>query len=213
MWNWGKRASTKVRCQGPAPFHSQFWGGGGTHIGRYYRDVPPSRPPFSAHFLAQEIHHFKPFSSSRDPTSIFQEILHFQAQFLLIWLNFSSWDSNFDKNSVRRFQFQAKKSVPETLLFENLGGTYLSKNFLSMPQPAGADPRMVRISTGPPFWQINHANSAYFRVFLGYFGVISATWPPFLDLGPPPPLYISWIRPWPVVLEKERPGNRHKQKI
>ena len=38
----------------------------------------------------------------------------------------------------------------------------------------------------PPFWQINHANSAYFRLFLGYFGVISATQPPpLLDLGPP----------------------------
>ena len=37
----------------------------------------------------------------------------------------------------------------------------------------------------PPFWQINHANSAYFRLFLGYFRVISATWPPLLDLGPP----------------------------
>ena len=54
---------------------------------------------------------------------------------------------------------------------------------------------MVRIGTGPPFWQINHANSAYFRLFLGYFGVISATRPPLLDLSPPP-FYISWIRPW-----------------
>ena len=58
------------------------------------------------------------------------------------------------------------------------------------PQPiisnsdAGADPRMVRFGTGPPFWQINHANSAYFRLFLGYFGVISVTRPPLLDLGP-----------------------------
>ena len=41
------------------------------------------------------------------------------------------------------------------------------------------------VPTGrPPFWQINHANSAYFRLFLGYFGVISATRPPLLDLGP-----------------------------
>ena len=45
----------------------------------------------------------------------------------------------------------------------------------------------------PPFWQINHANSAYFRLFLDYFRVISAIWPPLLDLGPP--FYISWIRP------------------
>ena len=37
----------------------------------------------------------------------------------------------------------------------------------------------------PPFWQINHANSAYFRLFLGYFRVISATRPPLLNLGLP----------------------------
>ena len=37
---------------------------------------------------------------------------------------------------------------------------------------------MVRIGTGPPFWEINHANSAYFRLFLGYFRVVSATRPP-----------------------------------
>ena len=37
----------------------------------------------------------------------------------------------------------------------------------------------------PPFWKINHANSAYFRLFLGYFGVISAIRPPFWILAPP----------------------------
>ena len=39
----------------------------------------------------------------------------------------------------------------------------------------------------PPFWQINHANSAY--LFLGYFwailGLYQPPGPPFLDLGPP----------------------------
>ena len=49
-------------------------------------------------------------------------------------------------------------------------------------------------SSPPPFWQINHANSAYFRLFLGYFRVITGTRPPLLDLGPP--FYISWIGPW-----------------
>ena len=48
-------------------------------------------------------------------------------------------------------------------------------------------------SAPPPPWQINHANSAYFRLFLGYFRVISATRPPF---GSRPPFYISWIHPW-----------------
>ena len=42
----------------------------------------------------------------------------------------------------------------------------------------------------PPLWQINHANSAYFRLFLGYFQVISATWPPFWISPHPPFLHI-----------------------
>ena len=50
---------------------------------------------------------------------------------------------------------------------------------------------MVRIGTGPPFWQINHANSAYFRLFLGYFQVIWATRPPlFTYPGSTPVLWI-----------------------
>ena len=56
----------------------------------------------------------------------------------------------------------------------------------------GADPRMVRIGTAPPFWQINHANSTYFRLFWGCFQVISAIRPPPFGSRP----YISWIRPW-----------------
>ena len=47
----------------------------------------------------------------------------------------------------------------------------------------------------PPFLEINHANSAYFRLFLGYFGVISATRPPPFWISASP-FYISWIRPW-----------------
>ena len=58
----------------------------------------------------------------------------------------------------------------------------------------GADLRMVRIGTGPPFWQINHANSAYFRLFLGYFQVLSATRPPFLHILDPP-LYLPTFPP------------------
>ena len=46
----------------------------------------------------------------------------------------------------------------------------------------------------PPLWQINHANSAYLRLFLGYFQVISATRPSFESR--PPHFYISWIHPW-----------------
>ena len=58
---------------------------------------------------------------------------------------------------------------------------------------AGADPRMVRIGTGPPFRQINHANSAYFRLFLGYFGVISATRPPLFTYPESTPAEGVWF--------------------
>ena len=65
--------------------HMRYYWGGGTHIGRWYKDVPPSRPPFSGHFLALEIHLSKSFSSSRDPTSIFlKKNLAFQDHFLPI---------------------------------------------------------------------------------------------------------------------------------
>ena len=60
----------------------------------------------------------------------------------------------------------------------------MGKHFDVLSSSPGADPRMVRIGTAPPPWQINHANSAYFRLFLSYFRVISVTQPPLLDLGP-----------------------------
>ena len=63
---------------------------------------------------------------------------------------------------------------------------------------AGADPRMVRIGTGPPFWQINHANSAYFRLFLGYFRVISATRPPLLTYPGSTPVFVMVISKFTV---------------
>ena len=37
----------------------------------------PQNPPFQAIFFTLETHHFKPFSSSKDPTSTFWQILHF----------------------------------------------------------------------------------------------------------------------------------------
>ena len=43
----------------------------------------------------------------------------------------------------------------------------------------------------PPFWQINHANSAYFRLFLGY---ISQP-PPFTYPGSAPVL--SYVQNYP----------------
>ena len=89
----------------------------------------------------------------------------------------------------------------------------------------GADPHMVRIGTGPPFWQINHANSAYFRLFLGYFRVISATRPPLLDLGLPflhmldPPLWKEEKKkkkmaiPFNQLTHSNNKWTRHKIKV
>ena len=55
------------------------------------------------------------------------------------------------------------------------------------------------------FWQIDHANSAYFRLFLGYFRVASATRPPFGSRPPflhnldPPLIFASQ---WPSLLNR-----------
>ena len=54
---------------------------------------------------------------------------------------------------------------------------YGHRNNVTTPAP-GADPGMGRIGTGPPFWQLNHANSAG-------FGAILATRPLFTGTRPP----------------------------
>ena len=48
---------------------------GGTHIGRWYVNMPPSRPPFSGHILAPETHLFKRFSHSRDPLGFMKNLV------------------------------------------------------------------------------------------------------------------------------------------
>ena len=66
--------------------------GGGGEVGQSHwkvvRGHAALKTPISGHFLALETHHFKPFSISRDPTSIFWKNLHFQAQFLPILTKF-----------------------------------------------------------------------------------------------------------------------------
>ena len=85
---------------------------GGTQSGRWYGDVPPSRPPFSGLLLAPETRLFKPSSSPRDSTSIEKSCI-FKTNFYWFWLNFSSWDTNFSKKYVPE-----KKSVSEILLLK-----------------------------------------------------------------------------------------------
>ena len=89
---------------------------------------------FSGHFLALKTYHFKPFSSSRDTTSVFgKKKCNFNLHFHRFWLNFSSRDTNFSEKSFRRTQFQVKKISFGDPTFENLGGTYLPKFFFSTP--------------------------------------------------------------------------------
>ena len=82
---------------------------GGTHFERWQGDVPPLRPAFSGHFLAPETHFFKPFSSSRDPTSICgKNPCIFKTKFCWILPNFSSRDTKFTKHLFLRPQFRAQ---------------------------------------------------------------------------------------------------------
>ena len=66
-------------------------GGGHSHC-TMLQDVPLLRPPFSVLFLAPRTHLFKPFSSSRDHTSIFwKKICIFKPTFANF--GYSSWDA------------------------------------------------------------------------------------------------------------------------
>ena len=97
----------------------------------------PQEPLLQVLLLALETHSLKSFSSFIDPTSIlWTQKLHFQDSSCQFWLNFSSWDS---KNSFWRPSFKSKKSVQETLILNNLDGTYLLKFFsATSPRILGA---------------------------------------------------------------------------
>ena len=93
-------------------------GEGGTHIGMWYENVPPSRTAFSGHILATEAHLFKTFFQVQRLHFHFlkKTNLAFRDQLLP---SLTKFDTNFSKN--------VSSGDP---VFENLGGTYLPK-FLS----------------------------------------------------------------------------------
>ena len=76
---------------------------------------------------------FQAFFPLRTPHLVFWKNLAFQDQFLHI---FSSWDTNFSKNLFRRPQFQAKKSVLETL-FLKARAEHTYPKFLWLPPSPG----------------------------------------------------------------------------
>ena len=93
----------------------------------------PQDPPFSSH-LSLEIHHFKPFSSSRDPTSIFQEILlTFSSPIFADLAKFQLLGLKFLQKFTPEMPVSSQNISSGDPTFENLGGTYLSKNFMSTP--------------------------------------------------------------------------------
>ena len=93
--------------------------------------------------------------------------------------------------------------------------------FLIFPQTSGADPSMVRIGTAPPpLWQINHANSAYFRLFWAIFRLYQPPAPPPFVSRPSflhildPPLNLTYFLPFfgppgGQIAHPARPWLRH----
>ena len=64
----------------------------------------------------------------------FQKKCIFKPNFCWFWLDFSSCNTNFSKNSFRRPHFQAKKSVPETLLLKTWAAHCPTQNcFFQLP--------------------------------------------------------------------------------
>ena len=99
-----------------------------------YRDVLPSRSPFSGYILALETYLFKPLFSSIDPTSIFWNNLAFQDQFLQIWTKFVAPETQILARICSRDpSFRQKKNSFRDLIFENLGGTHLPNFFFRLP--------------------------------------------------------------------------------
>ena len=89
---------------------------------------------------------------------------NFQAQILLIWLNFSSWNTNFCKNLFPRPQFQAKKSVLETLLLKTWAAHTYLKFFWVSPPPPGS-PQLFTVQS--PHRNKKHFRSTCWRVICG----------------------------------------------
>ena len=126
-------------------------------LGRWNRDVPPSKPPFRPHF------------SSRDPP--FQALFQLQkirfhflkksrisrsifADFELI---FSSWDADDSKISFQRPQFPVTKSIPETFFFWKPGRhIYNYPNFCRLPPPPGTEGGSQTSNTHHFLWVVSH---------------------------------------------------------
>ena len=101
------------------------------------RDMPPSRPPFPCHFLTMEW----PIMSSPFPapeTLLFFFFFFFNAFSSPIFASFAKFQLlrlKFWQKFVLRPQFQARKSVPETLLLKTCTEHSMQKEKSSPPSP------------------------------------------------------------------------------
>ena len=120
---------------------------------------------------------------------------------LLFWFHVSNyhnfWNNKRWKSYTKSFSIMKLFHLQKPL---SNGANDMSEHLVNMWNQ-GRIHVWSESAPAPPFWQINHANSAYFRLLLGYFGVISATRPPFWISAPP--FYISWIRPWKQLFVKD----------
>ena len=107
-----------TRCDGA--LQTMIKPGGGTHIGRWNKDVLPSRPPF-----------FRPHFSFECPPLPAPETLLPFFQLPILTKLLASETQNFSKILFWRPQFQAKNISSGDPIFENPGGTYLSKILLT----------------------------------------------------------------------------------
>ena len=111
------------------------WGAGGTHIGRWYRDVLPSRFPFQATFQLWRPTFSSSFPAPEPPLPLFEKNLTFQDQFLPILTKFVAAETQIlAKIYYRDPHLQANKISSGDPIFENPGGTFLPK-FLSTNSP------------------------------------------------------------------------------
>ena len=86
------------------------------------------------------------------------------------------WIADFLASRRQRVQYRSALSEWRSSPVVFLRALSLAPSFSLLSSRGGStySPNRHR----PTFWQMNHANSVYFRLFLGYFRVISATRPP-----------------------------------
>ena len=125
--------------------------------------MPHSRPPFQAIFFSPETHHFKLFFSSRHPTYVLLKLLHFQAQ---LWLNSSTWDTNFSKNLFPRPYFwKPGRRIPKNIIWVSPPlSSFFDFVSLCISVANLVLPFIYYLWNWSPLWML-HVNDSFQRLF------------------------------------------------